>query len=321
MTHEHGGPDALGAPRWDFSTNANACGPAPHVLTALREADASRYPDPGSTALRAALAEFHDVRPERIVVAASASEFIGRLTAAVRLQSAHASVFAPVPGYADYGRAADTWGLRRVSLAGDASLVWFTEPASPTGGSARCPAVREGAVLVVDEAYAALRLEGDAPGLPAHAWRLVSPNKALGLTGVRGAYAIAPEGAGTLLQSLDRLCPSWPLGVHGEVMLREWITPLTLRWVEESRSTLLAWKAAQLALGDELGWEQEASVAPFYVVRWPGRDVADVLARLRTLGIKLRDTTSLGLPGAVRVGVRPPDAQAALREAWREVAT
>src|SRR6218665_1566753 len=113
MTAEHGGPDALGAPRWDFSTNANACGPAPEVLGALRAVDPSTYPDPASTALRAALAEFHDVRPERIVVAASASEFIGRLTAAVRLLSSHASVFVPAPGYADYGRAADTWGLPR----------------------------------------------------------------------------------------------------------------------------------------------------------------------------------------------------------------
>jgi len=320
MTIEHGGPDALGAPRWDFSTNANACGPAPHVLAALREADASRYPDPASTALRAALAEFHDVRPERIVVAASASEFIGRLTAAVRLQSAHASVFAPTPGYADYARAADTWGLRRAPMAGDASLVWFTEPASPTGGTARCPTVREGAVLVVDEAYAALRLEGEAPVRPPFAWRLVSPNKALGLTGVRGAYAIAPEGADTLLRSLDRLCPSWPLGVHGEVMLRAWTEAATQRWIVDSRSTLLAWKAAQLALGEALGWVQEPSVTPFYVARWPGRDVADVLARLRERGIKLRDTTSLGLPGAVRVGVRPPDAQGALRDAWSGVA-
>jgi histidinol-phosphate aminotransferase len=291
------------------------------VLAALREADPSRYPDPASTALRAALAEFHDVRPERIVVAASASEFIGRLTAAVRLQSAHSSVFAPVPGYADYGRAADTWGLRRAPMAGDASLVWVTEPASPSGRSARCPAVRDGAVLVVDEAYAALRLEGEAPALPPFAWRLVSPNKALGLTGVRGAYAIAPEGADGLLRSLERLCPSWPLGVFGEVMLRAWAEPATQRWVEDSRSTLLAWKAAQLALGEELGWVQDASVTPFYVARWPGHEVPEVLARLRERGIKLRDTTSLGLPGAVRVGVRPPEAQAALRDAWREVTT
>ncbi len=66
----HGGPDAQGVPRWDFSTNANACGPCPTALAALYQADAQHYPDPAYTALRAALAGFHGVAIERVVVAA-----------------------------------------------------------------------------------------------------------------------------------------------------------------------------------------------------------------------------------------------------------
>ena len=57
MNASHGGPDALGAPRWDFSTNANACGPCPQALDAVHRADARRYPDPAYTDLRAALAQ------------------------------------------------------------------------------------------------------------------------------------------------------------------------------------------------------------------------------------------------------------------------
>lgn len=319
MTWDHGGPDAQGAPRWDFSTNANACGPAPQVVEALARADATRYPDPSSQALKARLAVFEGVDPRRIAMAASASEFIGRLTAAVKLQSSHASVFLPTPGYGDYGRTADAWGLRRVSAPGDASLVWVTEPASPSGLSARIPTARDGAVLVVDEAYAALRLEGEPPAVPATAWRLVSPNKALGLTGVRGAYAVAPDGAEAWLAALERLSPSWPLGAHGVAMLEAWTEPATQQWVCTSLDTLRAWKAMQLALGDELGWSQAPGVAAHYVVRWPQVDPAVVLPQLRDHGIKLRDTTSMGLPGAVRVGVRPPDAQAAMRAAWRAV--
>ena len=48
----HGGPDEQGVPMHDFSTNANAAGPCPGALAALREADAAHYPDPRSTALR-----------------------------------------------------------------------------------------------------------------------------------------------------------------------------------------------------------------------------------------------------------------------------
>ena len=206
----HGGPDAAGVPRWDFSTNANACGPAPRVLLSIRQADAARYPDPGYTALRDQLAGFHGVPAERIVIAASASEFIWRMTMAVARCWPQASVHVPQPGYADYQRAARTCGLR-LAQAGDALLVWHTEPGSPDGRSQRVPATREDAVLVVDRAYAPLRLSGDAPAMPLHAWQLVSPNKALGLTGVRGAYAIAPPDGGELQVLVERLAASWPI--------------------------------------------------------------------------------------------------------------
>ena len=36
IKNQHGGPDALGAATWDFSTNANAASPCPSALTALR---------------------------------------------------------------------------------------------------------------------------------------------------------------------------------------------------------------------------------------------------------------------------------------------
>jgi histidinol-phosphate aminotransferase len=311
---QHGGPDAAGVPRWDFSTNANACGPAPSVLRAMQAADAARYPDPASTALRQRLADFHATTPERIVVAGSASEFIFRMSAAVAKRWPRASVSVPFPGYADYGRAALAHGLRGAA-AGDAQLVWHTEPGSPDGHICRAPAVREGAVLVLDRAYAPLRLEGQADASPPHAWQLMSPNKALGLTGVRGAYAIAPPDSESLVADLGALAPSWPLGAHGVALLEAWTTPEAQSWLADCLPALRAWKQSQLALCAELGWTCDArSAAPFYLARGP--DVVQ-LRRLRALGLKLRDTTSMGLPGQVRLSVQPPSAQHALREAWQ----
>ncbi|MBP7538051.1 MAG: aminotransferase, partial [Ottowia sp.] len=74
----HGGPDALGVPVHDLSTNANACGPYAPAVQALRVADARHYPDPAYTALTVQLAAWHGVAPARIVLAASGSEFIQR---------------------------------------------------------------------------------------------------------------------------------------------------------------------------------------------------------------------------------------------------
>ena len=63
----HGGSDALGAARWDFSTNSNASGPCPQVVQALAQTDATRYPDPAYVALRQQLADHHGVARRRHV--------------------------------------------------------------------------------------------------------------------------------------------------------------------------------------------------------------------------------------------------------------
>ena len=322
---EHGGPDANGVPRWDFSTNSNACGPAPSAWRALRRADPTRYPDPSHHALRAALAALHGVSPERIVPAASASEFIRRATQAVAQRWPGAGVHAALPGYADYAAAAGVVGLRRVDDAGAARLVWHTEPSSPRGETRPPPAVVAGALLVIDCAYEPLRLQGDRQPLPPTAWQLWSPNKALGLVGVRGAYAVAPDNAPgeRWRRAFDALAPSWPLGAHGVAMLHAWAQPAAQAWVRASLDTLREWKHEQLARCASLGWVCEPSVVPFFIARWPAlagaaRARERRIAHLRDRGIKLRDTASLGLPGCVRVSVQAPSAQRALVRHWRE---
>ncbi|MEY2874690.1 MAG: hypothetical protein RLZZ373_2061, partial [Pseudomonadota bacterium] len=114
LVHTHGGPDALGVPRWDFSTNANACGPAPMVLEQVRQVDVRRYPDPGYAALRQQLARLHGVEPVRIVVAGSASEFIRRMSLAIALIHPGARVRVPDYAYGEYAAAAESLGLRTV---------------------------------------------------------------------------------------------------------------------------------------------------------------------------------------------------------------
>ncbi|MDB5939881.1 MAG: aminotransferase, partial [Polaromonas sp.] len=48
-----------------------------------------------------------------------------------------------------------------------------------------------------------------------------------------------------------------------------------------------------------------------------GLSLQQALDRLRSHGIKLRDTASFGLPGQVRISVQPPLAQEALGRAWK----
>lgn len=316
MTHPHGGPDAMGVPRWDFSTNANACGPSPVALAAVQQADAAHYPDPQYTALREALAAFHGVARERIVLAASASEFIARISASVARAGGQRAWW-PTLAYGDYAHAAQAWGLRRVDAPAQADLLWLCEPSSPLGNAETMAQVvaEQGGVIVIDRAYEPLRLSGRC-SLPDAVldgvWQLWTPNKALGLTGVRGAYAIAPLQSQALARALAQMAPSWPVGAHGVAMLQAWVRADTQHWLAQSLACLRGWKTQQLALLTGLGWTCLPSEANYFCARSPA--ALDTPA-LRAQGVKLRDTTSLGLPGHWRLGVLSPAAQAALRDA------
>ena len=306
----HGGPDAFGTVQFDFSTNSNACGPCPAALAAITQADASQYPDAGYATLRQQLAAFHGVDVNRVVLAASASEFIFRITAMVSGRGGQ-SVGLPLYSYGDYAQAAFAHGLVVVD-APFADMCWACEPSSPLGQAHEDWRSSASAVRVLDRAYEPLRLSGSVKqgdDLPL-CWQLYSPNKALGLTGVRAAYALAPPCAEADINTLDQLCPSWPIGVHGVAMLEAWTRPESQAWLAGTLGTLRQWKAQQMALCESFGWTVLPSLANFFVCK------ADVdLLALRQHGIKLRDCASFGLPGHVRMSVQAPAAQDALRMA------
>lgn len=313
----HGGPDALGVPTWDFSTNANACGPCPSAQAAVQRADAWRYPDPTYTALRESLAAFHAVEADRIVIAGSASEFIGRITAWVAREGGR-RVWLPTLAYGDYARAASAWRLECTPDPAQADLAWLCEPASPLGQAeprARAVAASGAATVVLDRAYEPLRLSGQSSLDPAaleQVWQLWTPNKALGLTGVRGSYAIAPLDGECMARSLDQLAPSWPLGAHAVALLEAWTTPVAQAWVARSLPRLTQWTRDLRALLTGLGWMVRPSDAPYFCAAPPQALNAPAL---RARGIKLRDTRSFGLSGQWRLSAQPPEAQAALRTA------
>ena len=321
----HGGTDARGPARFDFSTNSNACGPCPLALQAVQAADATRYPDSAYTTVRAQLADWHGVEAWRIVLAGSASEAIFRLTALARQRRAH-RVWLPSPAYGDYGHAAQAWGLEVTTEPAQADLLWGCEPASPTGQTALAWAAMPPETLpalacgwaVLDRAYAPMRLAGRSllsPQALDGVWQLWSPNKTLGLTGVRAAYAIAPAQAHERAMAMDALAPSWPLGAHGVALLTAWTTPAVQAWVQRSLPILADYKAA-VAQGLRLrGWQCQPSDTHYFCARPPQAVAPEHLAALRQQGIQLRDTTSMGLPGWFRLSAQPADACQALLQA------
>ncbi|GAA6141282.1 histidinol-phosphate transaminase [Hydrogenophaga sp. 5NK40-0174] len=283
-------------------------------MDALKNLDARAYPDPASARVRHALADLHGVAYERIVVAASGSEAIARITAWVARDGGQ-SFWAPAHAYGDYRHFSNQWHLTEVEHPEDAELVWWCDPASPTGemerGRQALSASLPGRVSVLDCAYAPLRLDGEpVPSAQMDkVWQLWSPNKALGQTGVRGAYVIAPEGAEAMAERLSALAPSWPLGVHGEAMLLQWTRPEVQAWVEASKATLRDWRELLLQHLNMAGWTCLPTNTHF-LCAMPLRPVNGESAAMA--GFRLRDATSFGLPGYWRLSAQPEEAVTAL---------
>lgn len=333
----HGGADQDGVARFDFSTNSNALGPCPHVFAAVQMAQCQAYPDPTYTELRGKLAAWHGVDVGRIVLAGSASEFIFRMSIAVALDQTRSkrakAMWCEPHTYGDYRAAALAAGLSVAMSPDAADLVWICDPSSPlgqahTGWSLLLSQLIlpdfDQTQIVLDCAYQPLRLEGKL-GLSAaqldRVWQMWTPNKALGLTGVRGAYVIAPKlGAEHWCARLEQLAPSWVLGSHAVAMLDAWVKPETQSWLQHSLMMLRDWKVEQRERMLALGWQVHPSVSNFFCVTPPagsGLAVETVTQRLRAVGIKWRDTSSFGLPGSFRMAVLPIQAQEALEKELR----
>lgn len=90
------------------------------------------------------------------------------------------------------------------------------------------------------------------------------------------------------------------------------------QWLVHSLRTLRDWKARQQALCIDLDWALHAgSLANYFCAQPATNTLQSDLAALRASGIKLRDATSFGLHGTVRLGVLAPAAQDALQAAWQ----
>lgn len=337
----HGGRDSLGAADHDFSTCANPLGPCPVVIDRLADADLVRYPDPASQALRERLATRHRVAIDRVLIAASASEFIQRITAAaVRLHGPRAVVELPRHGYGDYAAAAAAWGLpmlaRRAADSADSAdpadpprgaasaspvvLSWWAEPSSPEGRDDGPPPREPTAATVLDAVYEPLRLDGRSSWSDDDrdaAFVLHGPNKALGLCGLRGAYAIAPAGDRwqPWVEALAALAPSWPLSAAGEIMLAAWAGAEARCWLAAGRPTLRRWRGHLGSVLMRHGFEVGASTTSYLCARLPaGIDGERLRLGLRAADVAVRDASSFGLTGWWRLSAQSPPALAALDE-------
>ena len=325
----------------DFGASINPLGVSPRVTEAIRRVDLSAYPDPDSTELRDVLSSHLGVSPDCLLVGNGSTELI-HLVARARLRRGDAAaVF--VPTFGEYEAACRIHQVEPLPIRAaperdfrwdvatathllaelQPALVFICNPNNPTGTyvepgevDACARAVGDGGLLVVDEAYAPFMDErcDPAPLLEVGNVALVrSMTKQHGLPGLRLGYMVAPAAT---VREVRGFQYTWSVNAAAQAAGVAALDDPD--HVEKGRRVV---KDAREYLVREirgLGLACAPPSANFLLV-----EVGDAtglrLELLRRHGVCVRDCTSFGMPGHIRIGVRGMQESRRLIEALRDV--
>ncbi len=327
-----------------LASNENPLGPSPRAMAVYRKAEklCSLYPEGASPELRAAIARFHKIEPERVLVGNGSDEIIRLLCEAFLdpEDEALASQFS----FIRFKQQALMMGARVVevpmadwthdlgTMAKAASprtkLLFVANPNNPTGTYNTEEEVRglldsvpRSTIVVLDEAYCQFAAGcADYPrSIPALTGRydnlvvLRTFSKAYGLAGLRAGYAVAdPE----LLSWLDRI--RMPFNVN---------LPAQLACVEALKDAAFVRRSVALAQSGreslaqalrERGFTVWDSAANFLFARspLPGRELFKALL---AEGLIIRPLDEYGLHDFVRISVGTRAGNKALLQALEKL--
>lgn len=325
-----------------LSANENPLGPSPRAVAAIR-AEAERahlYPDGTGTALRGALARFHAVTPESLILTNGADELLA-LIAWAALEAGDEAVI-PHPVFEPYATVITLAGATVVRspladyrtdlvdmlgrVTSHTKVVFLCSPHNPAGTIVSTVEFRRFAralgddppVIVLDEAYRdfaddpecveGIALLGDYPTLIV----LRTFSKIAGLAGLRIGYGVArPE----VISMLNRVRAAYNVNRLAQVAAvaaledgEHW--ERTRQLVKEERLFLT------VGLG-RLGLTVVPSQANFLLVR-VGERAPALQCLLLTRGILVRDGAAVGFPGHLRVSLGTRQTNARLLEVLGE---
>lgn len=321
-----------------LNTNENPYPPPAAVVEAARAAAARlrRYPDPRSTALRAAAARVYGVGQGSVLAANGSDEALRMLFQA--FVAAGEAVAYPVPSYSLYPVLTRAAGARAVEIpwhpdyrlpadalaAAGAKMILLTNPNAPSGtlvpvAEVEALAARVEALVVVDEAYVEFAPEGSscAPNVSPRGRRpnlvvVRTLSKAASLAGLRAGFALAaPE----TIADLDLVRDSYNLDAVAQAAAEAAFDA----W-DEIRAGCARVAAERERLAAALraeGFRVWPSASNFLLAERPGLAGERLCAELKRRGILIRCFPNP--PGPVRITVGTPEETDILLGGIREV--
>ncbi|AQA18831.1 histidinol-phosphate transaminase [Halioglobus japonicus] len=291
-----------------LNTNENPYGPSPAVLEAIAGTSASelkRYPDPDSSALKAAFAEREGLTPEQVFLGNGSDEVLAHTFQAL-LKHDKPLLF-PDISYSFYPVWSELYQVnyQPVPLRDDFTIdvdaysapnsgILIPNPNAPTGvllpreDIVRLLGAHPESVVVIDEAYIDFGGESATALIAEHNNLLViqTVSKSRSLAGMRVGAAF---GQAPLIEGLVRVKDSFNSYPMDVVAQRATLASLADEaWFRQCCDKVVATRERTDKVLRDLGFAVLPSAANFIFARHPGHDAAQIFAALRERGIVVR---------------------------------
>ena len=291
-----------------LNTNENPYGPSPKVIAALQAEAAETlrlYPDPNSDKLKAAIADYHDLKPNQVFVGNGSDEVLAHVFQAL-LKHDRPLLF-PDISYSFYPVYCGLYEIEFETVPLNASFeidikdydrpnggIIFPNPNAPTGVPLalleieKLLKINTESVVVIDEAYVDFGTESAVKLINTYPNLLVTQtfSKARSLAGLCVGFAL---GHSSLIAALVRVKDSfnsYPIDRFAEAGAVAAMQDTA--YFEQTRDKVIASRVALIKGLQALNFEVLPSGANFIFAKHKTRDGAELTEKLREKNIVIR---------------------------------
>ncbi len=322
-----------------LNTNENPYPPAPGVLEAVAATTGDhlrRYPDPDSSALRAACAARVGLSPEQVFIGNGSDEVLAHAFAG--LLKHDTPLLFPDITYSFYPVWSELYGVdcKPVPLRDDFTIavedyragegaILIPNPNAPTGVLLPLDAIRQlvesnpAAVVVVDEAYIDFGGESAVALIPEYDNLLViqTVSKSRSLAGLRVGMAYGPA---DLIEALVRVKDSFNSYPLDTIAQRAALASVQDEaWFQQCCGKVIATREWTVREMTALGFAVLPSAANFIFARHPGHAGAELFAALRQREIIVRYFNKPRIDQFLRISIGTDEDMQALLAALGEI--